>query len=559
MQIFSFSPFGYEGSLVTVEVDLRRGIPAVDIVGLADGAVKESRERMRAAVQNSGFDFPSERVLISLSPADMKKEGAGFDLAIALAVLQAKNGGHYYSGAEPAENSAIAAHDEPGCSSVYARSSETGACIPSGAVLVMGELELSGRIRSVRAVHAAASTAAAGGIMWCIVPRANADEAREVAGMKVYGADSLECAFAALGHQELFTERSESAEHAFVPAGCTETGGILFPPSVDGDEFADIIGQPFLVRGLQIAAAGGHNLLAVGAPGCGKTMALQKFPALLPLLTVEEAQPVTRIYSLAGLMPSQQPLIRIAPFRQPHQTATIEGMCGGGIHCLPGEISLAHNGVLLLDEAAEFRSSVLQMLRVPIESGRITLARAGRSTVYPASFQLLMASNPCPCGNFGSKTKPCLCSARSVEMYWKKISAPLLDRIDIRIPVENEVEAPHGSGELNNGRRMSTAILRAGIARAVGTQRRRQGCRNARLPPQEIATYCRTMNNARKVLDNAVLRYGFSPRAVSSCLKTARTIADIAGEDMISEEHMREAVSYRKSCSNFLPENTAGE
>jgi magnesium chelatase family protein len=559
MQIFSFSPFGYEGSLVTVEVDLRRGIPAVDIVGLADGAVKESRERMRAAVQNSGFDFPSERVLISLSPADMKKEGAGFDLAIALAVLQAQHCCRYCGRTESSADSAAAVPSQTDSSSVSAGSSETGACVPAGAVLVMGELELSGRIRSVRAVHAAASTAAAGGIMCCIVPRANADEAREVAGMKVYGADSLECAFAALGHQELFSEQSVSSEHAFVPAGSSETGGILFPPSVEGDEFADIIGQPFLVRGLQIAAAGGHHLLAVGAPGCGKTMALQKFPALLPLLTVEESQPVTRIYSLAGLMPSQQPLIRIAPFRQPHQTATIEGMCGGGIHCLPGEISLAHNGVLLLDEAAEFRSSVLQMLRVPVESGRITLARAGRSTVYPASFQLLMASNPCPCGNFGSKTKVCLCSARSVEMYWRKISAPLLDRIDIRISVENEFEVPHESGDMTCGRRVSTAELRVAIARAVGIQRRRQGCRNAKLSPQEIVKYCPSMNNVRKVLDNAVLRYGFSPRAVSSCLKTARTIADMDGEDMIREEHMREAVSYRKACSSFLPENTAGE
>jgi magnesium chelatase family protein len=538
MLIFSFSPFGYEGSLVTVEVDLRRGIPAIDIVGLADGAVKESRERMRAAIKNSGFDFPPDRVLISLSPADMKKEGAGFDLAVALAVLVAKE-------------------DGSSCSCGHER--RTGVCLPAenkafpaDAVLVMGELELSGKVRSVRAVHAAASTAAAGGIMRCIVPTADADEAREVTGMKVFGADSLESAFDSLRHPELFTERSESAADAFVPGRCTETEGVLFPPVPEGGEFADIGGQRSLVRGLQIAAAGGHNLMAVGAPGCGKTMALQKFPALLPLLTVAESQSVTRIYSIAGLMPLQEPLIRIVPFRQPHQTATIEGMCGGGSHCMPGEISLAHNGVLFLDEAAEFRSSVLQMLRVPVESGRVTLVRAGRSTVYPASFQLLMAANPCPCGNFGSKNKVCLCSARSVEQYWKKFSAPLLDRIDIRVSVENTLASPDGAPSAGSTLRMSTEELRKGIARAVSVQRRRQGCRNARLTPEEIAEYCRTEDGARTILDAAAIRYGFSPRAVASCLKTARTIADMSGAESISEDCIREAVGYRKACSSFL-------
>lgn len=547
MQIFSFSPFGYEGSLVTVEVDLRRGIPAIDIVGLADGAVKESRERMRAAIKNSGFDFPPERVLISLSPADMKKEGAGFDLAVALAVLEARECGGYYN---------AGMRDAAGCST--GGEASRSAVVSADDVLVMGELELCGNVRSVRAVHAAASTAAAAGIMRCIVPAADADEAREVAGMKAYGADSLESAFNALSRPELFTERNESAENAFVPAGCTETGGVLFPPVSAGYEFADIAGQQFLVRGLQIAAAGGHNLLAVGAPGCGKTMALQKFPALLPLLTVEEAQPVTRIYSLAGLMPPQEPLIRIAPFRQPHQTATIEGMCGGGLHCIPGEISLAHNGVLFLDEAAEFRSSVLQMLRVPVESGSVTLVRAGRSTVYPASFQLLMAANPCPCGNFGSKNRMCLCSARTVELYWKKFSAPLLDRIDIRVSVENTLVSPDGDSAGARAERMTTAELRREIARAVSVQRRRQGCRNARLTPHEVAGYCRTMSGARRLLDAAAARYGFSPRAVSSCLRIARTIADMAGNEMIAEEHIREAVNYRKACNSFLPEDSGG-
>lgn len=524
MQIFSFSPFGYEGSLVTVEVDLRRGIPAVDVVGLADGAVKESRERMRAAVQNSGFEFPPERVLISLSPADLKKEGAGFDLAIALGVLQARG----TDGSPP---------EEP-------------ACIED-AVLVMGELELSGNIRPVRAVHAAASTAAAAGIMRCIVPSANADEAREVAGMRVYGADTLENAFNALANPGLFTERGSGKEKAYRPEGCVDVNGILFPPVTDGYEFADVKNQTQLVRALQVCAAGGHNFLAVGSPGCGKTLALQKFPALLPLLTVEEAQPVTRIYSLAGILSPREPLMRIPPFRMPHQTASIEGMCGGGPHCVPGEISLAHNGVLFLDEAAEFRSSVLQMLRVPLESGRVTLARAGRSTVYPASFQLLMASNPCPCGNFGSKTKVCLCSARSIEMYWKKFSAPLLDRVDIRVIVENTNES---GNVMENQTASATAVLREDIARAIAAQRKRQGVRNAHLSPQDVGKICCCDSEAKKLLSASSLRYGFSPRAVAACLKIARTIADMAGVELIAAEHMKEAVDLRRACGSFLPD-----
>lgn len=523
MAVYSFSPFGYEGALVAVEVDLRRGIPAVDIVGLADSAVKESRERMRAAIQNSGFEFPPERVLISLSPADVKKEGAGFDLAVALAVLMAREG----KAANP--------------------------CEEGGDILVMGELELSGKVRPVRAVHAAASTAASGGITRCIVPAANVGEAREVPGMRVFGAATLEDAFAALEDTSLFTERDASDDSAFVPDGCVDIGGVLFPPAQRELEFADIKGQAALVRALQIAAAGAHNVIAVGAPGCGKTMAMQKFPALLPLLTAEEARSVTRVHSLAGLIQADEPLVRIAPFRAPHQTSTIEGMCGGGQRCAPGEISLAHNGALFLDEASEFRATVLQMLRVPMESGRITLARAGRTTVYPASFQLLMAANPCPCGNYGSRSKICLCSARAVELYWKKFSMPLLDRIDLRVHVQNERGEKDAWNE-SDEESTRTADLREGVARAVLAQRERQGCRNSKLCPQDMAKFCRMESGAKKLLDDAAKRHAFSPRAVSSAIRVARTIADMDGCASIRDEHMAEAVSFRKALSDFLPE-----
>lgn len=563
MQIYSFSPFGYEGSLVSVEVDLRRGIPAVDIVGLADGAVKESRERMRSAIRNCGFDFPPERVLISLAPADLRKEGAGFDLAVALAVLCEKD-----------------------CTDGQ------GDGLLEGKLLVMGELELNGRVRPVKGIHAAASTAREGGICRCIVPEENADEAREIEGMEVCGASSLLEAYAALTDAARFHGKTagsdgdtgsggagscgaagHTADGAGAAAGtgatasCVDIGGVLFPPVEAGYEFSDIRGQDFFVRGLQLAAAGGHNVLAFGPPGCGKTLALQKFPALLPLLSTEEAQPVTRIYSLAGLLPRDSSLIRTAPFRQPHQTASIEGMCGGGPRCTPGEISLAHNGVLFLDEAAEFKTSVLQMLRVPLESGLVTLSRAGRSTVFPASFQLLLATNPCPCGNFGSQDRICLCSAHAVSQYWKKFSAPLLDRIDIRVQVQKQAggaisggpdstgsaasagsEGGPRTGALSGGRKpLTTAALREGIARAVLIQRERQGKKNAKLTPSEIPCYCPLEDEAEALLATAGSRLSFSPRSIASCIKLARTVADMKSEERITAESMKTALSYRQA------------
>ena len=508
--IYTFSPFGFEGSLVTVEVDLRRGIPAVDIVGLADGAVRESRERMRSAVINSGFDFPSERVLISLSPSDLKKEGAGFDLPLALAVLiQSKRNDFNFI----REN-----------------------------IMVMGELELNGNLRPVRAVHAAAATAVSAGIKMCIVPAENAEEARAAGSMKVFGANNLTEAFSALSNSELFTSRKQISNLNSVlisEEGMIEKHGVLFAPVEKGFEYGEVKNQGELIRAVQIAAAGGHNLLAYGAPGCGKTLSLQKFSALLPLLTPEESASVTRIHSIAGLLSKGSSIIRKPVFRQPHQTASIEGMCGGGSQCRPGEISLAHNGVLFLDEASEFKTSVLQMLRVPLESRTITISRAGRTTVYPADFQLLMSANPCPCGNFGSKEKICLCSARAVEQYWKKFSAPLLDRIDIRVRVDSEKKTTSTS--------RTTDELREEIALAVSIQRKRQGNRNARLQPSDIEKICMTDSEAKKILEDAAERYEFSPRASAGCLKVSRTLADMKGLQTINGECMKEAVLLRKN------------
>lgn len=528
MQIFSFSPFGYEGSLVTVEVDLRRGIPAVDIVGLADGAVKESRERMRSAIRNSGFEFPMERVLISLSPADLKKEGAGFDLAVALGVLSAS------------EN-------------LKDKNSNESKLIAEN-VLVMGELELSGHLRPVRGVHAAVSTAVSCGIRYCVVPRENAAEAREVSGMKVFAAENLEEAFEAVHNADVFTSGLDCRKADEIPDGFELIDGVLFCKANEGLDFSLVKNQTVLVRALQIAACGGHNVLAFGPPGCGKTMCMQRFGELVPALTVEEAYPVTRIYSLAGILNAKNPLMRKAPFRMPHQTASCEGMCGGGVNCRPGEISLAHNGVLFLDEAAEFRSSVLQMLRVPLESRSITLCRAGRSTTYPAGFQLLMATNPCPCGNYGSESRICLCSARAVEMYWKKFSGPLLDRIDIRVKVEGN------SGDKKTDEMiedsvdilpLSTKQLRKQIACGIKIQRKRQGFKNALMRPDDILNHCVLSKAADEYLKKESESLEFSPRAIASCLKVSRTIADMDESDCIELNHIEEAVMLRKCEGGF--------
>lgn len=542
MQVYSFSPFGYEGSLVSVEVDLRNGLPKFDMVGLADGAVKESRERVQSAIRNSGLKFPLYRVLINLSPADLKKEGAGFDLPIALSILIAaeekKN--------SPDDDGADYSDDIDGSGEGGEDPIEFDDASP---ILIMGELELSGKIRAVRGINAAASSARECGISRCIVAKDNAAEARQVAGMKVYGADSLFDAFGALCDKSKFQTSQDAADNVTsdIDENTDIIDGVTFQKVTSEYEYAQVKGQKFLVRGLQIAAAGGLNLIAIGSPGCGKTMAIQKFPGLLPLLTTAESQPVARIMSLAGLLSIHSPKVRVPPFRAPHQTASMEGLCGGGPYCTPGEASLAHNGVLFLDEAAEFKPTVLQALRIPLESGEITLSRAGRSSTFPASFQLLMAANPCPCGNYGSETKICLCSARAVEMYWKKFSAPLIDRVDLRVPVKSESEIPNSEKTC-----VTTAQLRVEIARAIKTQRARQGKRNGRLAQDEIDKFCKIDDETQALLNMAETRYGFSQRSIASILKTSRTIADMAGCDNITSNHVREAIKYRKSFTNFM-------
>lgn len=498
MRIYTFSPFGYEGNLISVEVDVRQGLPAYDIVGLADGAVKESRERIKAAIRNSGFDLPSERVLIGLSPADLKKEGASFDLAMALGIL-------------------CAARKEQG-------QAEDG--LGSG-VLVLGELELSGNVRPVRGVRAAVATAKAAGIDKVIVPKECLEEALGVPRVEALAVSSLKDAAAVLEGKAKFVKREAEKE---------EGERVEFDETLLAEaESVDLSGQYKAARALEIAAAGKHNVLLIGAPGSGKTLLTQSLlPALTPKLTDAEAQSTTRIHSLAGLLPPGTALRKAAPFRTPHPTASLEGMCGGGSQCRPGEISLAHNGTLFLDEAAEFRSTVLQMLRVPLETGRIVLSRLGRTTVYPSRFQLAMAANPCPCGNLGSHGKICLDSAQSVELYWKKFGGPLLDRVPVKVFVEEDP---------SDSRKISVPEMRARVAKAFEIQRAR-GAYNDNLTAEEVAEYCKMDPATQKLFDDAVRKNDMSPRMAASAKKVALTIANMDGRTEIRAEDMKESLSY---------------
>ena len=503
--IYAYSTFGYEGSIVSVETDLRRGIPAVDIVGLADGQVKESRERVRAAFRNSGIEFPSERILMSLSPADLKKEGAGFDLPMALSILSEQNN--------------------------YPALTENN-------VLAMGELELSGRVRPVRGVRAAVESAMENGIFKFIVPEENVNEALSVDGVQVMGVSSLSEAHEKLKANEygtfqlseikktskdiIFDEEALNLEESFF------TGGKVSPVKVSE---MNLDGYYEAARAIEIAIAGKHNILLNGNPGCGKTILAETlFPALTPQLTSNESQSTTRIWSLAGLTKSHDSMIKKAPFRMPYQTASIEGICGGGTQCRPGEISLAHNGILFLDEAAEFRSSVLQMMRVPLEKKTITLSRAGRSTVYPANFQLVMATNPCPCGNFGNSSKICLCSEKSVDLYWKKFSAPLLDRVDIKVTVQKDE---------NDSRKITIPQMKKHIENAFRIQRENPHY-NSALTPQEIAEKCKLNGECQEYFESKYTDK--SERSKANTLKIALTIANMENRTEIAIDDLKEAV-----------------
>lgn len=511
MAIKTYAPFGYEGAICTVEADIRNGEPAVDIVGMSDAGVSETRERVKAAVYNSGFFFPEKRVLLSLSPADLRKEGATFDLPIALAVI-------------------LASHKDE-------------LSLPEGDILVMGEMELSGKLKPCSNVFAALQTAVWHEIKTAIVPKGCE---KYPDGIKVIEVETLAQAYEAVS-------KMGSLNDAYVKNGfITENDKeVAFASVPENDSITDSGADPGLLNAIACAVAGRHHMIVIGAPGCGKSSALSKAWQLQPLLTADEQPTVNRIYSIAGLTKPGKKIIQ-RPFRVPHQTASIEGICGGGVHCRPGEISLAHSGILFLDEAAEFRSSVLQMLRVPLESKSITISRAGRYTVFPANFQLLMAAEPCPCGNYGSHDKICLCSMKSIEQYWRKFSAPLLDRIAIRYDCNEPIGAC----------RKTLGELRDMIKIAVEVQLKRQGKFNQELTHEELDIYAPLTQEAINTLTVDTIANSFSVREVDDIRRVARTLKDMSNIDSstaleedrhISVHYVNEAVRLHRKTTPVEP------
>ncbi|HPW01087.1 MAG TPA: YifB family Mg chelatase-like AAA ATPase [Rectinema sp.] len=545
MDLYAHEPLGFDGILVHIEADIRNGIPAVEIVGLASTSVREARERARIAVRNAGFEFPQDRILVNLSPADLPKEGSAYDLPIALKILE-KSG---------------QIGDLPICA------------------MAMGELTLEGEIRPVRGILPAVRSAASHGIRICILPFENAQEARILKAVQVWPIRHL-----AESNRILIEIGKGKTPQGDVQEGQFSQGDLpigqekQIPPrspslwldlNESRETYSDFRGDERLMRALVIAAAGGHNMFLAGPPGAGKTMAARRFPSILPDLSEQEALDTASIYSLWGSLWTCSG--RRPPFRAPHHSASMEGILGGAKPLRPGEVSLAHHGVLFLDECPEFRRDVLQGLREPVERGYVDIVRAGRVLRFPSDFQLIMAANPCPCGNLGMRGKTCICSPEEIRRYWKKLGGPLLDRIDMRIAIQ-----PPKASRLIESRAVDVDLLRDKVksAREIQNMRFKRTndgmskkekenmgssrsmmfseanqiltCNNAHIPAGIVNDICHIAGSAEKAFLSGMANYSLSARAGHSILRLARTIADIDGENEITESAIEEAIEYRQ-------------
>jgi magnesium chelatase family protein len=501
-RLYSVTLVGIDGVICEVEVDVSRGgFEKSLIVGLPDTAVKESIERVKSAITNCGYKYPKKQSLINLAPADVKKVGPAFDLPIALGILIGEN--------------ALA-------STVLKD------------FVIIGELALDGRVREVNGVLSMAMTAAANGFKRMIVPLENAEEAAVVQDIEVYGVGSLAQAASFLSGQLALETTTVDIDKLFNAASNYEV------------DFADVKGQESVKRALTVAAAGGHNIMMIGPPGAGKTMLSQRLATILPALSVEESLETTRVYSSVGLLGKGNALLARRPIRMPHHTASGPALVGGGTNPRPGELSLAHFGILFLDEFAEFPRHILEMIRQPLEDGFVMVSRAKGTIRFPSQFMLVAAMNPCPCGYFGSNARGCKCTPGQIERYLSKISGPLVDRIDIHI----DVPAISFSKLRSKSDQLDSATMREDVVRARDVQVRRFGngkpMTNARMSHKEVRKWCELDQSCEMLLKQAMTEFGLSARAHDKICKVARTIADLAGSENIQGEHIAEAISYRK-------------